>query len=111
MLFRSLITDYSSVCYNAFYQGAAVIFYQEDLEAYEKEVGKLVPGPEEYIGCRCFTQAALEDCLDKGIRNRVIRLDVLRTEEYVRRYREINRHWDGKNVQRIGEYLRERKVI
>ncbi len=108
---KLLITDYSSVCYNAFYQGAAVIFYQEDLEAYEKEVGKLVPGPEEYIGCRCFTQAALEDCLDKGIRNRVIRLDVLRTEEYVRRYREINRHWDGKNVQRIGEYLRERKVI
>lgn len=108
---KLLITDYSSVCYNAFYQGAAVIFYQEDLDAYEKEVGRLVPGAEEYIGYRCFDMAALEDCLRRGIHNRVILLDVLRTEEFVRRYGEINRHWDGKNVQRIGAYLREKKVI
>lgn len=33
---KLLITDYSSVCYNSFYQGAGVIFYQPDLERYEK---------------------------------------------------------------------------
>ena len=34
---KLLITDYSSVCYNAFYQGAGVIYFQPDLVLYEKE--------------------------------------------------------------------------
>ena len=51
---KLLITDYSSVCYNSFYQGAGVIFYQEDLEKYEAENGKLIPNNDEYIGKRAF---------------------------------------------------------
>jgi len=108
---KLLITDYSSVCYNAFYQGAAVIFYQEDLEAYEKEVGKLIPAAEEYIGYRFFDIDRLDFCLREGITEQRIRLDVLRTEEFRQRYLEINRHHDGKNVERIAAFLRSRNVI
>jgi hypothetical protein len=44
---KLLIADYSSVCYNAFYQGAGVNFYQPDLEFYENENGRLIPESEE----------------------------------------------------------------
>ena len=108
---KLLLTDYSSVCYNAFYQGAAVIFYQEDLEAYEREVGKLIPAEDEYIGYRFFETGQLDVCLQGGIINGEIMLEVLRTEEFRQRYSEINRHCDGKNVERIVEFLHREKVI
>ena len=108
---KLLITDYSSVCYNAFYQGAAVIFYQPDLEAYEKEVGKLIPQEDEYIGQRVFEIDALEQVLKNGIEDGRILLEALRTEEHCRRYREINAFSDGKNVERIFEFLVGKGIV
>ena len=108
---KLLITDYSSVSYNAFYQGAAVIFYQLDLEEYQKEVGKLVPKDREYIGFRVTEEKVLEQYIRKGIQEGYINLEYLRSEEFEKRYRTINQHSDGKNIARIVEFLKQEKII
>ncbi len=108
---KLLVTDYSSVCYNAFYQGAAVVFYQPDLEEYQREVGRLVPEDGEYIGHRAFDLKELEDCIRRGIRQGRIDLGHLRTEEFEARYRTINQFSDGRNIHRIVEFLTEKGII
>ena len=108
---KLLITDYSSVCYNAFYQGAAVLFYQPDLEAYEKEVGKLIPKAEEYIGYRVFSLDKVEKLLDDGIKDGKIVLDFFRRKQDMEMYQTINEFNDGKNIDRIMEFLTEKGIV
>jgi CDP-glycerol glycerophosphotransferase (TagB/SpsB family) len=103
---KLLITDYSSVCWNSFYQGGAVIFFQPDLEKYEAFVGKLIPSSEEYVGPRVFDMDALEQVISSGIHDKVIQLDKLRTKENERMYSTINEHHDGQNTQRIFKQLK-----
>lgn len=108
---KLLITDYSSVCYNAFYQGAAVVFFQPDLAEYEKEVGKLIPEPDEYIGYRTFRAEELRQTLLKGLEGGRINLAYLRNQEYVKRYRAINQFHDGRNVDRIVDWMKSKQII
>lgn len=108
---KLLVTDYSSACYNVFYQGAGVVFYQPDLEEYEKEVGKLIPAKEEYIGHRIGTVSELEELFSEGIRKGALRLAFFRKPEHVENYREINEFSDGKNVERIVEFLTKEGII
>lgn len=108
---KLLITDYSSVCYNAFYQGAAVVFYQSDLKEYEAEVGKLIPEPEEYIGWRTFNLEQLEKIISEGVLNGRIDLEFLRTQEFRKRYDLINSFNDGKNTERIISFLKEKEIV
>lgn len=108
---KLLVTDYSSTCYNVFYQGGAVIFYQSDLEEYEKEIGHLVPRDDEYIGYRAFDLTDLEVCIGKGITDGHIDLSLLRTEDFQKRYREINQFSDGRNIDRIVEYMIDKAII
>lgn len=108
---KLLITDYSSVCYNAFYQGAAILFYQPDLEAYEKEVGKLIPNDEEYIGHRAFDLDKVKELLDAGIKNGKISLSFFRRERDVEMYKTINEFSDGKNNDRILNFLKEKGIL
>lgn len=108
---KLLITDYSSVCYNSFYQGGGVIFYQPDLELYEKEVGKLIPSDDEYIGKRTFDLDQLEEEIKKSIKNGRIDLAEIRKPEYIERYKTINEFHDGKNIERIAEALELNEII
>ena len=108
---KLLITDYSSVCYNSFYQGGGVVFFQEDLELYEKENGKLIPADDEYIGRRAFSFEELEAVLEDGFQDGSILLDYFRTEEFERRYQTINEFSDGKNIERICDSLRELELM
>ena len=108
---KLLITDYSSVCYNAFYQGAGVIFYQPDLDLYEKENGKLIPKENEYIGKRVFSINELENVLKIGIKEKMIDLNVFRTKDYEEMYKTINEFSDGKNIDRIYENLIELNLV
>lgn len=108
---KLLITDYSSICYNAFYQGAGVIFYQPDLEKYEEENGKLIPNDDEYIGYRVFNNKDLEKVLDKIIENKKIKLSEARTKEQEEIYATINEFHDGKNTERVLKKLKEEKII
>ncbi len=108
---KLLVTDYSSVCYNSFYQGGAVVFFQPDLELYESEVGALIPSDEEYIGPRTFTMEELEQQIRYIIADGSISLERGRTEEYEKRYRTINEFSDGKNIERIAERLARLEII
>lgn len=110
---KLLITDYSSICYNAFYQGAGVIFYQNDLEEYEKLVGPLIPHEDEYIGERFFDVNEFEKFLmETNIINAgKISLKKFRNEGYNKRYNEINEYSDGNNVGRIHTILCDVQII
>lgn len=101
---KVMITDYSSACYNAFYQGAAVIFYQPDLKEFEAEVGRLVPEDDEYVGYRCFDIDTMEQIIQKEYK-------ALRSQEFINRYLTINEFVDGKNCQRIYEFMKQKKII
>jgi hypothetical protein len=104
---KLLITDYSSVCYNVFYQGGAVIFYQPDLERYEQEVGPLIPRDDEYIGTRAFSIAELHHALADAIdQDGHIILDNVRTTQYEQNNEAINPYHDGKNTERVFQALR-----
>lgn len=108
---KLLVTDYSSVCYNAFYQGAGVIFYQEDLELYEKENGELIPKDSEYIGERVFSIKQMENKLNECIKDNKIDMSKIRTEKHEKIYSTINEFSDGKNAERIYEKLKELNII
>ena len=108
---KLLITDYSSVAYNSFYQGAGVIFYQPDLKLYERENGKLIPNNDEYIGERAFNINQLEDIIKEIVIDGKINLDKARTEEFEEIYKTINEFSDGKNMERIYNELYKRELI
>ncbi|MCD7945658.1 MAG: CDP-glycerol glycerophosphotransferase family protein [Clostridiales bacterium] len=108
---KLLITDYSSVCWNSFYQGGGVVFFQPDLDAYEAYIGKLVPQADEYIGPRTFTIEELEQVISAGVPDGTVHLDQFRTEEFERRYNEINEFHDGKNTERVYKVLKKHKFI
>lgn len=108
---KMLITDYSSVCYNAFYQGAGVIFYQPDLQEYETYNGPLVPNDDEYIGKRAFNMNELEDIVKQTIKNKQIDLNEIRNKEFEKNYSTINEYSDGKNIERIYNKLKELNII
>ena len=108
---KMLITDYSSVCYNSFYQGGGVVFYQPDLELYEAYNGPLVPTDDEYIGKRAFNMKELEDIVKETIVNEKIDLTKIINEKFEKNYATINEFSDGKNIQRIYEKLEELQII
>jgi len=108
---KLLITDYSSVCYNTFYQGGGVIFFQPDLDFYEKENGPLYPSNDEYIGKRTFNFEELEEVIKNTIKNKKIDLNEVRTDKFEENYKTINEFSDGKNIERIYEKIKELKLI
>jgi CDP-glycerol glycerophosphotransferase (TagB/SpsB family) len=108
---KLLITDYSSVAYYSFYLGAAVIFYQEDIDQFEGVVGKLVPNDDEYIGHRAFSQADFRSIIKGAVSKGKITLPTLRTKEHEKLYLTINQYTDGKNVERLVDTLIKRKIV
>ena len=108
---KLLITDYSSVCYNTFYQGGGVIFYQPDLERYEREVGPLIPKDNEYIGHRVFGIKELETLIEQTISNGKIDLSEVRNDEFEKIHLTINSFNDGKNIERIYKELSDHKIV
>lgn len=102
---KLLVTDYSSVCWNSFYQGGGVVFYQPDLEEYEAYVGKLLLGKDEYIGHRVFDEEHLEEVLRAGLEDGRVNLDYFRTPEFERRYTFVNAFHDGQNTNRLIKML------
>lgn len=108
---KLLITDYSSICYNAFYQGAGVIFFQPDLDRYELENGKLIPNEDEYIGIRTFSIEELEQNIQKIVQNKKINLSLVRNNKFEENYKTINEFCDGKNINRIHEELEKLNIV
>lgn len=94
---RLLITDYSSIAYDAFYRGSNVIFFWEEKEecmGWYGEGTKLMLDIDNVFGDVCY---------DKDELSAVITSNYLgeQKEEFINNYKKIVEFNDGKNSERI----------
>ena len=66
---RMLITDYSSVSWDVFYQEKPVLFYQFDADKYMEKQGSYLPLDKKVFGERAVTFEDFTDKLSKLIEN------------------------------------------
>ena len=102
-----LITDYSSIAFDAFYRGANVIFYWEEMEECMRQYGgdtHLMLSEESAFGPCCYRSDELRGAVESlyGSRQREI---------YLRRFGRIVEHHDGKNTDRLIAELRRLDFI
>ncbi len=104
---KLLITDYSSIAYDAFYRGANVVFDWMDLDECMEHYGEethLMLNDDNVFGAACRTP----DELAKAIQDAYNREQ---SKEDIERYRQIVEFHDGKNSERIIECLKKDGVI
>ncbi len=100
-----LITDYSSISYDAFYRGANVIFWWKDKEECMRRYGgHLMLEERTSFGPVCYDSATLSDLVRSTYGKP-------QDAEYVRRYREIVEFHDGRNTARLIEMMRRDGLI
>ncbi|MDY4769741.1 MAG: CDP-glycerol glycerophosphotransferase family protein [Lachnospiraceae bacterium] len=104
---RVLITDYSSIAYDAFYRGSNVIFYWEEKDECLKEYGasaKLMLNEENVFGDICYCSEDLQRVFLKNYHQP-------QEKQFVERYREIVEFHDGKNTERLIELMKQDSLI
>ena len=102
-----LITDYSSICYDAFYRGCNIIFYWEEKDecvANYGENAKLMLTDNLTFGPVCYDI----DTLNRTIKDMY---SCEQFEEYKNRYSRIVEFHDGNNTQRVIERLERENLI
>lgn len=102
-----LITDYSSISYDAFYRGSNVLFYWAEKEYCMEQYGegtRLMLTEELAFGDVCYRPEEITD----SIMNSYGRTQ---RKEYVDRFRKIVEFHDGKNAERIIENLKRDGVL
>ncbi len=104
---KVLITDYSSIAYDAFYRGANVIFYWEEKEECLKNYGpsaKLMLNETNVYGDVCYRKEDLEKVI---VRNYLEG----QTAQHRENYQQIVEFHDGKNTERLIDMLKRDKII
>lgn len=104
---KVLITDYSSIAYDAFYRGANVIFYWEEKEECLKNYGpsaKLMLNEKNVYGDVCYRKEDLEKVI---VRNYLEG----QTPQHRENYHQIVEFHDGKNTERLIDMLKRDKII
>ena len=102
-----LITDYSSIAYDAFYRGCNVIFCWEQLDECMKHYGKdakLMLTEDLAFGPVCYNIGDVTDAVEK----------IYKTEHdprCVSNFRKIVEFSDGKNTERVVEMLAKDGII
>lgn len=100
---RMLITDYSSVCWDVYYMGKPVMFYQFDYDMYMETHGSYMDMTSELFGERYFHSTEVINGLEKN-------LDANFTEDEkaasMRDY--YFKYIDNNNCRRTYEYLRNK---
>lgn len=94
---KLLITDYSSISYDAFYRGTNIIFDWEEKDMCMKEYGrggKLMLTEDLAFGDVCMNSEQLAESIRCNY-------DAPQSEEYINRYRQIVEFHDGKNTERF----------
>ena len=100
---RILVTDYSSIAYDAFYRGANVIFYWEEKDECMEHYGpstKLMLNEENVYGDICYNGEELSRALLENDREG-------QKESYMENYRKLVEFHDGRNTERLLEMLQE----
>lgn len=101
-----LITDYSSIAYDAFYRGANVIFCWEEKDECMTHYGgaHLMIDKNNTFGDITTTPEGLTEAILKNyMRNQ--------NSEYIENYRKIVSFHDGKNSERIIEMMKKDGII
>lgn len=102
---KVLITDYSSIAYDAFYRGSNVVFYWEEkdycMEQYE---GSLMLNESNAFGKICYNEKELAKIIDVEYKNN-------QNKEYISKYRKIVEFNDNRNTHRLIENLKKDKII
>lgn len=98
-----MITDYSSACWDAYYQGKPILFYQFDLEEYNKTNGSYLDMEKELFGDRCTTQEDLITLIHKYAENHFVE-----SEKYAAMRKDYFAYQDHDNCKRIYEFIKDR---
>ncbi|MBR3125668.1 MAG: CDP-glycerol glycerophosphotransferase family protein [Mogibacterium sp.] len=102
-----LITDYSSISYDAYYRGAKVVFYwaeKDECMTHYGEGTKLMLNMDNVFGPVAMTGAEITSAVRETYGRE-------QDQTYLDRYRKIIEFHDGKNTERIVEHLIEDGVI
>jgi CDP-glycerol glycerophosphotransferase (TagB/SpsB family) len=101
---KLLITDYSSVAWDMYYQKKPIVFFQFDLEDYLKYQGSYLDMDTELFGDRALTQADLEKLIQKYILNK-FRED----RKYAEMRKNLLSYTDNNNSNRIFDEIMKHK--
>lgn len=104
---KILITDYSSIAYDAFYRGCNVIFYWEELEECLSNYGKntkLMLNKDNVFGDICYNVNDLKNNLDRNYNESQL-------EIYKERYNKLVEFHDGKNTDRLIKLLIKERIL
>ncbi len=102
-----LITDYSSIAYDAFYRGARVVFYWEEKDYCMMQYGpstRLMLDEDNVYGDFAYSTDGLGEIIEHNYNNP-------QTEEQKERYSHLVNFHDGKNTQRLIEFLKRDGII
>ncbi|MGN0394243.1 MAG: CDP-glycerol glycerophosphotransferase family protein, partial [Coprococcus sp.] len=100
---KMLVTDYSSVSWDVFYQHKPVVFYQFDLPQYMESQGSYMNMEKELFGDMVTEAEELIKLLD-GYAYSGFKIKT----EYEQKYSTYFKYVDGDNSRRIAEYLQMR---
>lgn len=103
----TLITDYSSIAYDAFYRGSKVIFYWEEKDeclSHYGEAAKLMLNEGNAFGEICFNSYELAEMIKDVYQNP-------NSTRHVDNYKKIVEFNDGKNAERIIKNLTLDRMI
>lgn len=95
-----LITDYSSVSWDVYYQEKPIIFYPFDLDTYEEVQGSYMDYKNEVFGEIAFSLDELIEKIDKTIKD-----DFAENEKFVRQREYLLPLRDHNNSKRIYECI------
>lgn len=104
---KVLITDYSSISYDAFYRGSNIIFYWEEKDYCMEQYGegtKLMLNEENCFGDICYNPAQLSKVIEKNYLQQ-------QDKKYIDKYRKIVEFNDNRNTERLIDYLKKDKLI
>lgn len=100
-----LVTDYSSISYDAFYRGSGVVFWWRDKdECMRRYQGHLMLDGDSAFGPVCFEPGQLTAAVRSLYRS-------AQDAEYVRRYRELVEFHDNCNTDRLVAMLEKDGLI
>ena len=102
---KILITDYSSIAYDAFYRGSNVIFYWEEKDScMEQYGGHLMLNDDNAFGQICYNENQLSKIIENEYTSN-------QKEEYIRKYEKIVEFHDNKNTNRLISLLKRDNII
>lgn len=100
---KLLVTDYSSVCWDVFYQSKPVIFYQFDVEEYNLAHGSYIDFETELFGDRVEKEDELIQLLEDYTKNNFVL-----KEKYAKMQKDCYKYIDKQNSQRICDEIIKR---